>query len=119
MIPGPPPDARAAARSTVVVVLTTLPVEADAAAFARTLVEERLAACVSVGAEMHSTYRWKDAVEHAAERQVVMKTVRDKVALIEARLATLHPYDVPELLVITAEDGGDAYMAWVCQCTST
>lgn len=119
MIPPPAPDAPTAACSAVVIVLTTLPVEADAAAFARTLVEERLAACVSVGGEMHSTYRWKDAVDRAAERQVVMKTVRDKVALIEARLATLHPYEVPELLVIPAEDGGDAYIAWVRQCTST
>jgi len=110
-------DVRAAA-SEVVVVLTTLPEEADAAAFAAALVDERLAACVSIGAPMTSVYRWKGAVERAAERQLLMKTVRAKVPAIEARLAALHPYEVPELLVLPVAGGGDAYLAWVRASTA-
>jgi len=110
-----PPDATRARDTSVVIVLTTLPAGADAPAFARTLVEERLAACVSVGGEMHSVYRWKDSIEQDIEHQVVMKTVRGMVGPLRTRLATLHPYEVPEFLVIPADDGGDAYLEWVRQ----
>ena len=110
-------DVRAVA-SEVVVVLTTLPAEADAAAFAETLVAERLAACVSIGAPMTSVYRWKGAVERTSERQLLLKTVRAKVPAIEARLAALHPYEVPEVLVLPVAGGGDAYLAWVRASTA-
>ena len=102
----------------VVIVLTTLPADADGEAFGGALVNERLAACASVGAEMTSVYAWKGAVEHARERQLVIKTVEDKVPLIKARLATLHPYEVPELLVLRVADGGEAYLAWVRESTA-
>jgi len=106
------------AASAVVVVLTSLPVEADAEAFGETLVKERLAACVSVGAPMTSIYTWKGAIESGLERQVLVKTVRDKVPMLKARLAALHPYDVPELLVLPVAEGGEAYLAWVRECTA-
>ena len=111
------PDAPAHSPSPVVIVLTTLPADADAAAFARTLVEERLAACVSVGAEAQSVYRWKGSVEQDRERQIVVKTVREMVGPLKTRMATLHPCEVPEFLVIPANDGGDAYLEWVRQST--
>jgi len=104
--------------SRVVVVLTTLPADADAGAFAETLVRERLAACVSIGAEMTSVYTWKGTVERARERQLLLKTVERLVPVIKTRLAALHPYDVPELLVLEAADGGEAYLAWVRESTA-
>ncbi len=104
--------------SRVVIVLTTLPADADAGAFAETLVTERLAACVSLGAEMTSVYAWKGAIERTRERQVLVKTVTANVPLIKARLATLHPYDVPELLVLAVDDGSEAYLAWVRESAS-
>ena len=68
-----------------VVVLTTFPVDGDANAFARTLVEEHLAACVNVLPAMTSTYRWKGAVETADERQVIIKTTAASVAALSKR----------------------------------
>jgi len=62
--------------SQCVIVLTTLPADADAGAFGEALVTERLAACVSIGAEMTSVFAWKGAVERARERQLLVKTVR-------------------------------------------
>lgn len=103
--------------AAVVVVLTTLPEGGATEAFARTLVEERLAACVSVYAAMRSTYRWRDAVEEAGEHQVVIKTVASALDALRARFVTLHPYEVPELLVLPAAGGGEAYLAWVRQST--
>ena len=96
-----------------VLVLTTLGADADAAALARTLVEERLAACVNVLPPMRSIYRWQGAVEQAAEHQLVIKTTAARVEALKARLADLHPYDLPELLVIAVADGGDRYLRWI------
>ncbi len=104
--------------SDAIVVLTTLPAGADADAFARVLVAERLAACVSAMAEMRSTYRWQGGLEQAVEHQIVIKTTRGRLARLEARLAELHPYEIPELLVLAAS-GGDSYLAWVRQSTDT
>ncbi len=79
---------------------------------------ERLAACVSVMGPSTSIFSWKGAVERARERQLLMKTVGVRIPLIKARLAALHPYDVPELLVLPVSDGGETYLAWVRTSTA-
>lgn len=96
-----------------VLVFTTWPVDGDADGFARALVEEGLAACVSVLPPMHSTYRWQGAVETAAERQVLIKTKAASVAALERRVRELHPYDVPEFLVLDIDAGSPAYLSWL------
>jgi periplasmic divalent cation tolerance protein len=100
-----------------VMVLTTLPVDADGPGFARSLVEERLAACVNLLAPMESVYRWEGNIEQETERQVVIKTSRDRVAMLWDRIRELHPYDVPEFLVLPIVDGNDAYLRWVADST--
>ena len=97
----------------VVLVLTTMPDAERAEVFARTLVFERLAACVNVLGPMTSVYRWKGEIEREAERQVVVKTTRGRLAALEARLRSLHPYELPEFLVVAVEDGSAAYLKWV------
>jgi periplasmic divalent cation tolerance protein len=97
----------------VVLVLTTLGADVDAAAFARTIVEERLAACVNVLPVMTSVYRWKGSVERDREQQVIMKTTADRVDVLEARVRALHPYELPEFLVLPASGGSIAYLDWV------
>ncbi len=97
----------------VVIVLTTWPASDDAQAIATTLVTERLAACVNILAEMDSVYSWRGEVQRDRERQVVIKTTRGRLQRVERRLAELHPYEVPELLVIDVAHGSDPYLAWV------
>jgi periplasmic divalent cation tolerance protein len=80
--------------------------------FARVLVSDRLAACINVLPPMTSLYRWKGAVEEDREQQLVIKTTSDRVAAIEARFRELHPYELPEFLVLSA-DASAAYLAWV------
>ena len=101
-----------------VIVLTTLPADADGAAFARDLVEERLAACVNLSAPMESIYRWDGNVESETERQLVIKTSRDRVVALWDRVRELHPYDMPEFLVMPIVDGNDAYLRWVAESTA-
>lgn len=97
----------------VQIVLTTFGSRDAALAFARTIVEERLAACVNVLPEMISTYRWQGRVDQEPEHQVVIKTAAHRLADLEARLRQLHPYDVPELLVLDTASASAAYGAWV------
>ena len=97
----------------LVIVLTTMPDDGRADELARTLVDERLAACVNVHGPMMSTYRWKGSVERDAERQLVIKTTRDRIAALEARLRPLHPYELPEFVVIGVEGGSDKYLRWI------
>lgn len=100
-----------------VIVLTTLPPGHDAAAFARALVEERLAACVNIQAEMESVYRWQGRIEQDRERQVVIKTRAARIDALLGRVEELHPYDVPELLVIPVLAGSERYLSWVSVAT--
>jgi periplasmic divalent cation tolerance protein len=95
------------------VVLTTLPVNADAGVLAQQLVEESLAACVNVLPPMVSVYRWKGAIETARERQLLIKTRVANVATLQQRLKELHPYEVPEVLVLPIAGGSNAYLNWL------
>ena len=99
--------------SRVVIVLSTWPAQGNAAEAARTLVDERLAACVSISAEMTSIYRLEGSVGEAAERQLVIKTTEDRLPTLEARVKALHPYQVPEFVVLAASSGSEAYLGWL------
>ena len=102
-----------------VVVLTTVPTGEAGEAIAQALVEERLAACVNVLAPMTSIYRWRGAVERETEHQVVIKTTVDRVPALRSRLATLHPYELPEFIVLRVADGGEEYLKWIGSETSS
>ena len=97
----------------VVVVWTTLPDDSDVESFGRTLVSEQLAACVVAGGPSRSVYAWQERVETAGERQVTIKTTASRLAPLEERIAALHPYDVPEFLVLRVQGGSQAYLDWV------
>jgi periplasmic divalent cation tolerance protein len=96
----------------LIVVLTTMPDDERALNLARTLVEERLAACVNVHAPMTSTYRWQERIEVEQERQIVIKTTRGRLESLRERLRSLHPYELPEFVVVDAL-ASSAYADWV------
>jgi periplasmic divalent cation tolerance protein len=97
----------------IVIVLTTVADNERAESLARQLVEERLAACVNLQPVMQSFYRWNGRVERDAERQLVLKTTRDRLPALEARLRELHSYDLPEFLIVAVDQGSQAYLDWV------
>ncbi|MGE0448595.1 MAG: divalent-cation tolerance protein CutA [Vicinamibacterales bacterium] len=103
--------------SEVVIALTTVPSVEVGEEIARSLVEARLAACVNVLPAMTSIYRWNGAVHREPEHQLVIKTAKSLIDALRERVAALHPYDLPELLVIPVSDGEPAYLAWVLQET--
>jgi periplasmic divalent cation tolerance protein len=98
-----------------IVVLTTLPDRNKARAFARALVDEKLAACVNVVPGLRSVYRWKGEVHDDPEVLCVVKTSRAKMTKLKQRLKSLHPYEVPELIALPIIDGSAAYLQWMSQ----
>jgi periplasmic divalent cation tolerance protein len=98
---------------TTVVVLVTAPSADAAAEIARGLVEEGLAACGNVVPAIRSIYRWAGEIQDEAEALLVLKTERRLVPALKERLPALHPYQVPELLVLPVEDGLAPYLDWV------
>ena len=105
-----------AADRSPVIILTTLGATTDADAFARALVTERLAACVNVLPAMTSLYWWKGGIEEDAERQLVIKTTRDRVEALEAKFRNVHPYELPEFVILEA--GASAgYLEWLREST--
>jgi periplasmic divalent cation tolerance protein len=68
---------------------------------------------------MESVYRWEGNIEHEPERQVVIKTSRACIAALWERIRDLHPYDVPEFIVLPIVDGDDAYLRWLGESTRT
>jgi periplasmic divalent cation tolerance protein len=101
----------------IVLVLTTAPADDRAEQWARRLVDDRLAACVNVHAPMVSLYRWHGAVERDGERQIVIKTTRDRLRALEARIKELHSYELPEFVVLAIDEGSAAYLGWVSDQT--
>lgn len=95
------------------IVLTAASGAEEAERLARTLVEERLAACATLIPSVRSIYRWKDAIEDATETLLLLKTGNEQLAALEARLRELHSYETPEFLVLNVESGSRAYLEWL------
>ncbi len=95
------------------VALSTAPSVEKAAEIARVLVDERLAACVNIVPGVRSIYRWKGEISDDTEALCVIKTRRDRVEMLRARLVALHPYEVPELVVVETIAGHEAYLRWI------
>ena len=97
----------------LVTVMTTCPDEDTAKQIALALVSEQLAACVQRVPGLHSTYFWQGKLQEEIEVLLLIKTLKDSVPAVAQRVRSLHPYEVPELLVITVSSGNDAYAEWV------
>jgi periplasmic divalent cation tolerance protein len=102
--------------ATAVILLTTIGATADVEPLARALIEEHLAACVNVLPPMQSFFRWEGAVQRDEERQLVIKTSPERLEELQVRLRALHPYELPEMLVLSAR-GSDDYLAWIREST--
>lgn len=98
---------------TPVIVLTTVGTNFDVQQLATLLVEKRLAACVNVIPQIRSVYRWQGKIESDAEQLLLIKTVEARLGELKSTLFSMHPYEVPEFVVIQPEELSDAYRAWL------
>lgn len=93
--------------------LVTCPDADVAAKIAKTLVEERLAACGNLVPGLRSIYTWEGKLCDEAEVLLLVKTTDEAYAQMQARVVELHPYDVPEVIAVKIEAGLPAYLGWV------
>lgn len=100
-----------------VLILSTAPDALLAKRIAHVLVEEGLAACVNLGAESLSMYMWQGVLEGATEVALTIKTRASRAQDVAERLGQLHPYEVPEILVVGPLGGSRAYLQWVSEQT--
>jgi periplasmic divalent cation tolerance protein len=94
-------------------VVTSLPDRESAENLAAMLVELRLAACVNILAPCASVYRWQGEIQHDQEHPLLIKTVHDRYAELEASIRANHPYELPEIIAVRIADGLPAYLQWV------
>lgn len=98
-------------------VMTTVDSPATAREIAQQLVEARLAACVQILPPMTSVYSWEGRIEEAPESLLLIKTVRSAYPALETRLRQIHPYQIPEIIVIPIVAGLPEYLAWMAEVT--
>ena len=85
----------------------------EADRLARSLVDEKLAACVTRIKSVQSVYRWRDQVEQSSEELLIIKTRKDLFGALEKRVRELHSYDVPEIIAVPLVAGSAPYLSWL------
>jgi periplasmic divalent cation tolerance protein len=98
-------------------VLTTLPTADAAAEMAKTIVDERLAACANLFPGLRSIYKWQAKVEDQNEVLILFKTRQEHFDRLKSRILELHPYEVPEVLAIPVEQAYQPYLEWLARET--
>jgi uncharacterized protein involved in tolerance to divalent cations len=96
-----------------IVVYVTVSTADEGERIARSLVEERLAACVNRIAGVRSTYRWQGQVEQSDEELLVIKTSKERFEPMQERVRELHSYAVPEIIALPIIAGSGAYLQWL------
>ena len=95
------------------IVLSTAGSEDEARKIAQHLVQNRMAACVNIVPQVESIYRWQDQVESSREWLLLIKTTAEGFPSVRDAIQELHSYEVPECILLTVEDGAEAYLEWL------
>jgi periplasmic divalent cation tolerance protein len=102
---------------SIVICLVSAPSQEVGAQLAKSIVEQRLAACVNVIPAMQSVYRWKDEVTIDEEVLLLIKTTPEQVKALESVVVAEHPYEVPEFVVVDCQSVSALYAKWVAENT--
>lgn len=97
----------------MIIVMTTTPDQTVAEDLARRIIFAHLAACVQILPPMKSYYFWKDEVQADSEHLLLIKTLEDKFEALEKFIRENHPYEVPEIVAVSAEKVSEGYLNWM------
>jgi periplasmic divalent cation tolerance protein len=106
----------------ILIVYCTFPAGEEAglaAEIAQTVVEEGLAACVSLIPQVRSFYRWEGELYADPEQLAIIKTTAERFEALRERIVEMHPYDCPEVVAVPISHGHPAYLSWVRDETET
>jgi len=103
----------------ILLALSTFPDVETARKISRRLVTEKFAACANIVPALESIYRWQGKIEEGSETFVLFKTTAARSAEFQAKLKSLHPYDLPEIIFLSVAEGSPEYLRWVAEnCVS-
>ena len=103
--------------SEAIVVLVTCGSEEEATKIANSLVEERIAACVSIISPVRSIYRWEGKIWDEKEWLLIKKTQKERFEDLEKKVKSLHSYSVPEVIALPIVEGSAPYLKWLEETT--
>lgn len=96
-----------------IVIYITVPNEDEAARISKTLVKEKLVACVNIIKNVRSIYSWQDKIEDDVEVLMIAKTKKSLFAKVSNRVKELHTYTVPEIIALPIIIGSEDYLNWM------
>lgn len=96
----------------------TVPDEGIAQKIATELIEERMAACVTISAPCQSHYRWQGKITKDKEHMLFIKTRANLYSRLQARMLKMHPYEVPEIVAFPMVKGYKKYLNWIAEETA-
>ena len=95
------------------IIFITVPTLDEARLIAKTLVEERLAACISIIPEIISTYRWQGTVYEHSEARLQIKTKSELFNEVAERVKKMHSATLPEIISVNIENATEDYTNWM------
>lgn len=100
-----------------IIIIANFPEKKQAIAFAKKIVDDRLAACVNILGTCTSVYSWQGKTESADEIPVLIKTQKQHYSRVERVITTMHPYELPEIITVPITGGLPAYLQWIAGTT--
>jgi periplasmic divalent cation tolerance protein len=100
---------------SILLALCTFPDAETARKIVRAIVEAHLAACGNIVEQIESIYQWEGKIESSKEALAIFKLSGERYSEFEAKIKSLHPYDVPEIIAVPIEQGSPDYLRWVAE----
>ena len=100
-----------------VIIITNLPDKKAAIVLAEALIAQQLAACINILSPCASIYRWQGNIESAEEVPVLIKTQRQQYERVEQLIKMMHPYELPEVIMVPIMGGLPIYLQWIADET--
>ncbi len=100
------------------IILCTCPDKDSAERLANLLVNEQLSACVNILPGISSIYWWQGQATSAQEYLLLIKAHKDHYQAIETSIKAHHPYELPEIIAVSIENGLPEYLHWINSCHS-
>ena len=100
------------------IILCTFPDKKSAESIARLLVNDKIAACINILPDITSIYMWQEQIKSAQEYLLLIKANKSFYQRIETLLIEYHPYELPEIIAVSIENGFPEYLSWIDSCHS-